>query len=105
MIGLRYDDLQKMSAIVEEVCTMLKNHPAVDPADDTEQAVFVAFNEFADSSINFVFQALIKTTKLRQFHAAKQEILLNVSNIITKHGAEIAFPTRTLHLLQPQTPA
>lgn len=105
VIGLRYDDLEKMEAIVEEVSTMLKNHPAVDPADDTEQAVFVAFNEFADSSINFVFQALIKNTKLRQFHSAKQEILLNVSSIIAKHGAEIAFPTRTLHLHQPQTPA
>jgi MscS family membrane protein len=105
IIGLRYDDLEKMSAIVEEVSSMLKNHPAVEPADDTDQAVFVAFNEFADSSINFVFQALIKTTKVRQFHAAKQEILLNIANIITKHGAEIAFPTRTLHLHQTQTPA
>jgi MscS family membrane protein len=100
VIGLRYEDLDKMGAIVEDVSSMLKNHPAVDPADDSEQAVFVAFNEFADSSINFVFQALIKTTKLRQFHTAKQEILLNVSEIITRHGAEIAFPTRTLHLHQ-----
>ncbi len=105
VIGLRYDDLEKMRAIVEEVSTMLTNHPAVDPADDTDQAVFVAFNEFADSSINFVFQALIKTTKLRQFHAAKQEILLKVSDIIARHGAEIAFPTRTLLLHQHQTPA
>ena len=102
VIGLRYDDLGKMSAIVDEVCAMLKNHPEVDPADETEQAVFVAFNEFADSSINVVFQALIKTTKTRQFHAIKQEILLNISGIIAKHGAEIAFPTRTLHLNQPQ---
>lgn len=103
VIGLRYDDLDKMSVIVEEVLTMLKNHPAVDPAEGTEQVVFVAFNEFADSSINFIFQALIKNTNLTQFHTTKQEILLQVSSIITKHGAEIAFPTRTLHLLQPST--
>lgn len=105
VIGLRYDDLEKMAVIVEDVRTMLKNHPAVDPADDTEQAIFVAFNEFADSSINFVFQALIKTTKLREFHTAKQEILLNVSDIISRHGAEIAFPTRTLFMHHTPTPS
>jgi MscS family membrane protein len=104
VIGLRYADLEKMTLIVDEVSAMLKNHPEVDPANDTDQAAFVAFNEFADSSINFVFQALIKTTKVRQFHEAKQEILLNISGIIAKHGAEIAFPTRTLHLHQAQPP-
>jgi MscS family membrane protein len=102
VIGLRYEDLGKITAIVEEVSAMLKNHPEVDPAFNTDQAMFVAFDEFADSSINFVFQALIKTTKAPQFHEIKQEILINVSGIIAKHGAEIAFPTRTLYLNQPQ---
>src|ERR1019366_4675108 len=39
VIGLRYEDLSKMSAIVEEVNIMLKNHPAIDPTLDGEQAV------------------------------------------------------------------
>jgi MscS family membrane protein len=98
-IGLRYDDLDKMSAIVEEVKTMLKQHPDI----DTGQAVVVAFDQFADSSLNFIIQAFSKATDLAIFHATKQEILLNVSSIIAKHGAEIAFPTRTLYL--NQTPA
>ncbi len=98
-IGLRYDDLDKMSAIVEEVKMMLQNHPAI----DTEQGVVVAFDQFADSSLNFIIQALSKNTDLMQFHAAKQEILLKISGIIAKHGADFAFPTRTLYL--NQTPA
>ena len=52
VIGLRYEDLAKMSAIVEEVRSMLNNHPAIDAKVDTEQSIVVAFNEFADSSIN-----------------------------------------------------
>jgi MscS family membrane protein len=104
VIGLRYDDLEKMPVIVADVLAMLKNHPDIDPAPNTEQAVVAAFNEFADSSVNFVFQALIKNTNLTQFHAIKQAILLEVSSIISKHGAEIAFPTRTLHLLQTAAP-
>jgi len=101
VIGIRYDDLDKMNAIVDDVRDLLKNHPEIDLASDSEQAVVVAFNEFADSSVNFILQALIKNTNLIQFHAIKQEILLAVANIIAKHGAEMAFPTRTLLLHQP----
>jgi MscS family membrane protein len=94
VIGLRYDDLDKMSAIVAEVRTMLQNHPEI----DTEQEVVVAFDQFADSSINFIIQAFSKATRLAQFHAVKQEVLLKVSDVIARHGAEMAFPTRTLYL-------
>jgi MscS family membrane protein len=95
-IGLRYDDLDKMSAIVAEVDTMLKHHPEI----DTVQAVVVAFDQFADSSLNFIIQACSKTTDLAEFHATKQDVLLKVSAIIAKHGAAFAYPTRTLYLNQ-----
>ncbi|HLY95904.1 MAG: mechanosensitive ion channel family protein [Sideroxydans sp.] len=96
-IGLRYDDLARMSAIVEEVKTMLQNHPEIDTAHE----IVVAFDQFADSSINFIIQAFSKTTRLAQFHAVKQDVLLKVSDIVARHGAEMAFPTRTLYLHQP----
>jgi MscS family membrane protein len=95
-IGLRYDDLGKMSAIVEDVKHMLHAHQ--DIAD--EQDSFVAFDQFADSSVNFTIQAYSKTTNLAQFQTIKQDILLQVASIIAKHGAEMAFPTRTLYLNQ-----
>ncbi len=96
-IGLRYDDLGKMSAIVEEVRSMLQAHPEI----DTQQAVVVAFDQFADSSINFIIQAFGKTTEVGRFHAIKQEILLQVADIVARHGADFAFPTRTVLLNQP----
>ncbi len=98
-IGLRYDDLDKMDAIVEEVRTMLNSHPQIDNMPDT----VVAFDQFADSSLNFVIQAFSKCTELAQFHAVKHDVLLKVAAIIAKHGAEMPFPTRTLYL--NQTPA
>ena len=72
-IGLRYDDLDKMSAIVEEVKSMLISHPA---CSIPGRITFVAFDQFADSSLNFIIQAFCKTTNLAQFHAIKQEVLL-----------------------------
>lgn len=96
-IGLRYDDLDKMSAIVEDVKSMLKAHQDI---ADEQPDTFVAFDQFADSSINFTIQAYSKTTNLAQFQAIKQDILLQVGAIIARHGAEMAFPTRTLYLNQ-----
>jgi len=98
IIGLRYDDLNKISVIVEEVRTMLRNHPEI----DTAQYLIVAFDQFADSSLNFIIQAFCKTTELVRFHMIKQDILLQVSGIIARHGAEMAFPSRTLYLHQAQ---
>ncbi len=99
IIGLRYDDLGKMDAIVGEVKAMLKSHPEI----DSEQAIIVAFDQFADSSLNILIQALTKATAAEQFQAAKQDILLKIADIVAKHGADFAFPTRTL--LLNQTPA
>lgn len=96
VIGLRYDDMCKVDTIAEEVRSMLLNHPNI----DAEQGAIVALDQFADSSLNLLIQAFSKTTEGAPFHAVKQEILLNTAAIIAKHGAEIAFPTRTVHMQQ-----
>ena len=33
-----------------------------------------------------------------QYHAIKQDVMLGIARIIEAHGAEIAFPTSTLHV-------
>ncbi|MGA7950129.1 MAG: mechanosensitive ion channel family protein [Thiobacillaceae bacterium] len=93
-IGVRYQDLQQVPAIVSEVRTMLMNHPEID-ADAT---LIVNFDEFGESSLNFFIYAFTKTTQWVHFHEIKQDVLLKVAAIIDQHGAEIAFPTRTLHI-------
>jgi MscS family membrane protein len=96
VIGLRYDDLGKMSAIVEEVKAMLQNHPDIDAG----RGVTVGFDQFADSSLDFIIQAFSKITETTHFQAIKQDVLLNTAKIIARHDADFAFPTRTLHLHQ-----
>jgi MscS family membrane protein len=93
-IGIRYADIGKMAAIVSDVKAMLQGHPEI----DTTQTLIVNFNEFADSSLNFFIYTFTKTTLWVNYHAVKQDVLLQVADIIARHGAEIAFPTRTLHI-------
>lgn len=93
-IGIRYEDIDKMDAIVAEVKTMLSNHPDI----DTSQTLIVNFDSFAPSSLDFFVYTFTKTTNWVRFHEIKQDVLLQISRIISSHQAEIAFPTSTIHL-------
>jgi len=93
-IGIRYDDSGKMEAIVSKVKSMLKNHPEIDP----NNTLIVNFNAFAPSSLDFFIYTFTKTTNWAEFHAIKQDVLLKIISIIEEEGAEIAFPTSTIHL-------
>lgn len=39
-----------------------------------------------------------KTTKWIESHEVKQDVLLKVGEIIERHGAQIGYPMRTLHV-------
>ncbi len=93
-IGLRYDDMNKMDIITRDVKAMLQGHPEI----DTNQTLMVNFNSFGPSSIDFFVYTLTKTTNWQRFHEIKHEILLKIAAIIAGHGAEMAFPTSTLHV-------
>jgi MscS family membrane protein len=96
-IGIRYEDAAKMVPIIRNVKEMLENHSEIDP----RQTLIVNFNSFAPSSLDFFIYTFTKTTNWIHFHQVKQEILLRVMQIIEKEGAEIAFPTSTIHLAKP----
>ncbi len=93
-IGIRYDDAAQMRGIVAGVETMLRSHPAI----DTTQTLMVNFVSFAPSSLDFFVYTFTKTTVWTEFHEIKQDVLLKIADVIEQHGAEIAFPTSTVHL-------
>ncbi|MDH5612007.1 MAG: mechanosensitive ion channel family protein [Gammaproteobacteria bacterium] len=93
-IGIRYQDAAKMDDIVKDVKQMLLDHPEI----DTRATLIVNFVSFSASSIDFFVYTFTKTTEWVRFHEIKQDVLLKIMNIIDDHGAEIAFPTSTLHV-------
>ena len=94
-IGVRYDDIDKVEMIVSDVKQMLLNHAAI----DTSRTLIVNFNAFNASSLDFFVYTFTKTTNWVEYHEIKQEVLLKISSIIAEHEAEIAYPTRTLHIV------
>lgn len=93
-IGIRYDDVAKMGAIVADVEAMLRTHADV----DADKFLMVNFDAFAPSSLDFFVYCYTRTTDWAQFHQVKQDVLLRIAEIIARHGAQIAFPTSTVHL-------
>ena len=93
-IGIRYDDSKLLPVIVSDVKEMLLNHPEI----DTTQTLMVNFNEFSASSLDFFIYTFTKTTNWIKFHEVKQDVLFKITEIVEKHGAEMAFPTSTVHI-------
>lgn len=93
-IGLRYDDAEKMPQIITAVKEMLKNHKDI----DARQTLIVNFDTFGPSSLHFFIYTFTKTVNWVRYHEVKQDVLLQVINIIKEHEADIAFPTQTLKL-------
>ena len=93
-LGVRYDDIKAIPAIIDDVKKMLMEHADIDQS----QTMIVNFNSFAPSSLDFFIYTFTKTTNWIEYHKIKQDVLLKVADIINMHHAEIAFPTSTLHI-------
>jgi len=93
-VGVRYDDFDKIEGILKDVRQMLNDHEGI----TKERTLMVYFNTYADSSLDFFIYCFTETKVWPEFHAIKEEVLLKVGHIIEEHGAEIAYPTRTLHV-------
>ena len=92
-IGVRYEDAGRVANIVSDVQTMLQEHE--DIAQD--RTMIVNFNHMGPSSLDFFVYAFTKTTNWVEYHAIKENVLLQILEIVECNGAEIAFPTQTIH--------
>lgn len=97
VIGLRYDDFDQVATIVTDIKHMLQTHAHIDAA----QTLIVNFNAFGPSSLDLLVYTFTRTVVWAEYHAVKQDVLLQIGTIIARHGAEIAFPTQTLHVQNP----
>ena len=93
-IGLRYDDVEHVEPVLDDVRDMLRNHPEIDEG----QTLMVNFNAFGPSSLDFFIYCMTHTVVWQKYHEIKQDVLLKISGIITQHGASIAYPTQTIKL-------
>ena len=97
-VGVRYDDIGRVKAIVEDIRAMLRGHDEI----DQDQTLIVNFNRFAPSSLDIMVYCFTRTVQWVRFHEVKEDVLFRIADIVARHGAEVAYPTSTVHL--PEAP-
>ena len=99
-IGLRYADVDRMPAILANVKKMLEEHADI----DHRQILMVNFVSFGASAVEFFVYTFTETTDWQIYHQVKEDVLLKIAAIVDEQGAEIAFPTQTVHLQMQSEP-
>lgn len=94
IVGVRYDDIQKIPKILEGIHTMVRAHPHIAHISGEK----INITEFASSSVNLQIYIYSMHTETREYLKLQDEVMLKVAEIINACGAECAFPTTTVYL-------
>ena len=97
-IGIRYEDQHVIRPIVDGIRAMIMAHEEI----DSDQTTMVHFDLYGPHSLDIMVYCFTRTTVWTTYHAVREDVLLKIGDIITEHGAEIAFPTRTIKLEQAE---
>ena len=93
-VGVSYETSpEQMRRTVEAIRELLRSHPTID-----QDFFLVNFTDFGASSLDILVYCFTKTTVWAEYLDARQDVCLQIMDIIEAHGMEIAFPSRTVYL-------
>ncbi|GGC02791.1 mechanosensitive ion channel protein MscS [Marinobacterium zhoushanense] len=98
-VGVRYDDAGVVKQVVDRIRDMLVAHPEI----DENSTLFTQLNRFGPSSLDIMIYCFTHTTDWGRYLEIREDVMLRIIDIVDELGAEIAFPTTTVHL-QGQVP-
>jgi MscS family membrane protein len=92
-IGVRYQDFEQVKPLVAALRAVIASHPRI----DTHLPLHINFNGFTSCSLEIQIDVFTLATRYEEYLAVKQELLLSVYETLLAHGAEMPYPTTTLH--------
>jgi len=92
IVGIRYGDATLLPRVVVDIKTMLAGHAGI----SQEKQPLVVFYHFGDSSLDIMVNAYATTSAWSEYMKTKHDVLLKIYEIVTGHGADVAYPTHTL---------
>ncbi len=93
-IGLRPQDGQKISFILQDIEIMLKQHIEL----DTSEPIYANFINFGQASLDILICAYTFKTNLQEFYKVRQDVFFKVMTILATHEAACAYPVTEGHL-------
>ena len=93
IIGVRYETSpEQLRYLLVKIREALLRHPKIQP-----DLVRVRFVGFGASSLDIELFAYVKTTKGPEFLSVREELFLQVMDIVNQSGTGFAFPSQTLY--------
>lgn len=93
-ISLRYQDLMKVPAILEDMQSILKDNTSI----DKNRPITVNLSELGNTSLNLVVIAYTYIVNSADFLKLQQALFLELLACIQHHGAEWSFPSHNIYL-------
>ncbi len=95
-VGLTYNSkVTQIQSILTDIKSALHAHPKVN------KDITVRFDEFDKSSLNILVVYFVMSNEYNQMIEVKEELNIQIMQIVEKHGCSFAFPTQTI-LLEKQ---
>ncbi len=94
-IGLTYSTTrEQMVNILKDIRRMLKEHPRI----AKDQLLMVYFTDFGSSSLDIFIYCFTDTADWEEYLAIREDVNLRIMEIVEKHGASFAFPSRSVYI-------
>lgn len=93
--SIRYEDADKMDALIAQIKTYLQEHPDL---ETEKRTLIVNFNTYGPYALEFFIYTFTKTSNWVDYHQIKQEVLLGIYQLIEAAGAKLAVPKQQINL-------
>jgi MscS family membrane protein len=98
IVGLRYETTaDQLREVVDGVRQLLSDHPLVD-----RESVRVRFFRLGPFSLDVEIFAYFFARDWAHFLEIQEQLLFSVTEIVEKAGTNIAFPSQTMYVANPQ---
>lgn len=85
----------KIQTCVERIDDLLRQRD-----DINQELIIVCFSEFNDSSLDIFLYFFTNSTMWVEYLEIKQDVNLQIMNILEEEGVSIAYPTRSIHMAE-----
>ncbi|MCK4945661.1 MAG: mechanosensitive ion channel [Alphaproteobacteria bacterium] len=93
-IGLRYETTpEQIRYLLVKIRELLYSHPRIDPS-----SIRVRFTKFGASSLDIETFAYVRAENYNRFLEIKEDLMLNIMEIVDESGSGFAFPSQTLYM-------
>ncbi len=97
LIGLEYKtSIEQLKAIREDISNLILNDSNF--AKNENSGFFVRIDSFSESSIDMLVQAFTVTNDWGEFLKAKENLAVQIIEIIDKNSSGFAFPSQSLYI-------